>query len=69
MSKKIISLLFLIFILSFMTYGNGITSVNYSYNSQDNIDAASGTTAAELYRTNNEEFDENLQNSYWLKEY
>ncbi len=39
------------------------------YNSQDNIDSASATTAAELYRTNNDEFDENLQNAYWLKNY
>lgn len=39
------------------------------YNSQDNIDSASATTAAELYRTNNDEFDENIQNAYWLKNY
>ena len=39
------------------------------YNSQENIDAASGTTAAEKYYTNNDEFDENLQKANWLKEY
>ena len=39
------------------------------YNSQDNIDAASGTTAAELYRTNNNELQEGLQEAIWLKEY
>ena len=39
------------------------------YNSQDNIDSASGTTAAELYRTNNDEFDDNLQQAYWLKDF
>jgi hypothetical protein len=39
------------------------------YNSQDNIDSASATTVAKLYRTNNDEFDENLQNAYWLKNY
>ena len=39
------------------------------YNSQENIDAASGTTAAEKYYTNNDEFDENLQKANWLKNY
>lgn len=39
------------------------------YNSQSNIDDASGTTAAELYRTNNDELDENLQKAIWLKEF
>lgn len=39
------------------------------YNSQSNIDDASGTTAAELYRTNNNELPENLQKAVWLKEY
>lgn len=39
------------------------------YNSQDNIDSASATTAAELYRTNNDEFPEELQEAYWLKEF
>ena len=37
------------------------------YNSQDNIDAASGTTAAELYRTNNDTLPEGLQEAIWLK--
>lgn len=39
------------------------------YNSQSNIDDASGTTAAELYRTDNDELLENLQKAVWLKEY
>ena len=39
------------------------------YNSQSNIDDASGTTAAELYRTNNNELSEGLQKAIWLKEY
>lgn len=39
------------------------------YNSQDNIDSADGTEAAELYRTNNDELLEGLQEALWLKEY
>ena len=39
------------------------------YNSQDNIDAASGTTAAEKYRTNNDELSEGLQKAVWLKDF
>jgi hypothetical protein len=39
------------------------------YNSQSNIDDASGTTAAELYRTDNDELPEDLQKAFWLKEY
>ena len=39
------------------------------YNSQDNIDAADETKAAELYRTNNDELDEGFQKAEWLKEY
>ena len=39
------------------------------YNSQDNIDAADSTEAAEKYRTNNDELDEGLQKAEWLKEY
>ena len=39
------------------------------YNSQSNIDDASGTTAAELYRTDNDELPEGLQKAVWLKEY
>lgn len=39
------------------------------YNSQSNIDDASGTTAAELYRTDNDELLESLQKAVWLKEY
>lgn len=39
------------------------------YNSQSNIDAASGTTAAEKYRTNNDELSEGLQKAIWLKEF
>lgn len=39
------------------------------YNSQSNIDDADGTEAAELYRTDNDELDEDLQKAVWLKEY
>ena len=39
------------------------------YNSKSNIDDASGTTAAELCRTNNDELPEDLQKAAWLKEY
>ena len=39
------------------------------YNSQENIDAASGTTAAEKYRTDDNQLDENLQKAEWLKNY
>lgn len=39
------------------------------YNSQSNIDDASNTKAAELYRTNNDELSEGLQKAIWLKEY
>lgn len=51
-----------------------ITKVNSvfgdkDYNSKSNIDDASGTTAAELYRTNNDELSDGLQKAIWLKEY
>lgn len=39
------------------------------YNSQDAIDEADETKAAELYRTDNDELDEGLQKAEWLKEY
>ena len=39
------------------------------YNSQSNIDDASGTTAANLYRTDNNELDEDLQKAIWMREY
>jgi len=39
------------------------------YNSQSNIDDASGTTVAEIYRTDNNELSEGLQKAIWLKEY
>ena len=39
------------------------------YNSQENIDTADETKAAELYRTNNDELDEGLQKAEWLKNY
>ena len=39
------------------------------YNSQDAIDGADGTKAAELYRTDNDKLDEDLQKAIWLKEY
>lgn len=39
------------------------------YNKQANLDAASGTTAAEMFRTDDGNLDENLQNAVWMKEY
>lgn len=39
------------------------------YNSKNNIDDANNTTAAEMYRTNNDELPEDLQKAVWLKEY
>jgi hypothetical protein len=39
------------------------------YNSKSNLEAASGTTAAEKYYTDNDELDEGLQKALWLKEY
>jgi hypothetical protein len=39
------------------------------YNSQDAIDAADSTEAAEKYRTNNDKLPEDLRDAYWMKEY
>lgn len=39
------------------------------YNSQNNIDDADSTKAAELYRTNNDKFLDELKEALWLKEY
>lgn len=39
------------------------------YNSLSNLESASATTAAELYRTDNDELPEDLQKAVWLKEY
>jgi len=39
------------------------------YNSQDAIDEADSSKAAELYRTDNDKLDEDLQKAIWLKEY
>lgn len=49
-----------------------ITKVNSvfgdkDYNSQDAIDAADSTDAAEKYRTNNDELDDGLQKAIWMK--
>lgn len=38
------------------------------YNSQDNIDSADGTKAAEKYRTDNDNLPEELQKALWIKE-
>lgn len=38
------------------------------YNSQDNIDAASGTMAAEAFMTDDNKLPEELQKAIWLKE-
>ena len=40
---------------------------NKDYNSQDNLDSASGTTAAEKYYTDNDEMLETFQKAIWLK--
>lgn len=39
------------------------------YNSQSNLDAASGATAAQNYYTDNDKMDEHLQKSIWMKEF
>ena len=39
------------------------------YNSQDAIDGADSTKAAELYRTDNDKMDENLQKAIWMKDF
>ena len=39
------------------------------YNTNEAISGASTTEAAEMYRTNNDELDEDLQKAEWLKEY
>jgi hypothetical protein len=51
-----------------------ITKVNSvfgdkEYNSKSNIDDASGTTASELYMTDNNELSDELQKAKWMKEY
>ena len=39
------------------------------YNSQDAIDAADSTEAAEKYRTDDDKMIENFQKAEWLKEF
>lgn len=39
------------------------------YNSQETIDGADYTKAAELYRTNNNELIDYLQKAIWLKDF
>ena len=38
------------------------------YNSQDAIDEADSTEAAELYRTDNDELPEEFKDALWMKE-
>ena len=38
------------------------------YNSQDAIDGADSTKAAELYRTDNDELPEEFKDALWMKE-
>lgn len=38
------------------------------YNSQDAIDEADSTKAAELYRTDNDELPEEFKDALWMKE-
>ncbi len=40
-----------------------------NYNSQDAIDGADSTKAAELYRTDNDKMDESLQKAIWMKDF
>ena len=40
---------------------------NKDYNSQDNIDSASATTAADLYRTDEDKMIDYLQKAEWIK--
>ena len=39
------------------------------YNSESNITDAEGTKAAELYKSNEDKFDDNLKKAEWLKNY
>lgn len=39
------------------------------YNSQDNLDAASGSTAADMFTTDDNKMPEWFQKAEWLKEY
>lgn len=39
-----------------------------NYNTQENLDSASATTAAELFRTDENKLDDGLQAAIWLKE-
>jgi hypothetical protein len=48
---------------------NSAIAGDVDYNSQDNLDAATGATAAETYYTDNDEMAEELQKAIWMKEY
>lgn len=48
---------------------NSFIAGDKDYNSQENLDAASGATAAEKYYTDDDEMKEYLQKAVWMKEF
>lgn len=48
---------------------NSFIAGDKDYNSQANLDAASGATAAEKYYTDDDEMKEYLQKAVWMKEF
>lgn len=51
-----------------LTSINSAIAGDVDYNSQSNIDDAENAKAAELFKNDNEEMDEELQKAIWLKE-
>ena len=48
---------------------NSFIAGDKDYNSQENLDAASGAIAAEKYYTDDDEMKEYLQKAIWMKEF
>jgi hypothetical protein len=48
---------------------NSFIAGDKDYNSQENLDAANGATAAEKYYTDDDEMKEYLQKAIWMKEF
>ena len=48
---------------------NSFIAGDKDYNSQANLDAASGATAAEKYYTDDDNMKEYLQKAIWMKEF
>jgi hypothetical protein len=48
---------------------NSFIAGDKDYNNQENLDAASGATAAEKYYTDDDNMIEYLQKGYWFKEF